>query len=659
MMEFTGLLPRQGSSEKSRKRIISNFDVLEDFDDDDSLLEAGSMKMSKMSFDSVSNSGDRQNHSEIEKRRRDKMNTYIIELSSLLPMCSSMSRKLDKLTVLRMAVQHLKSLRGSASVCSEKTSRPSFLSEDEMKHLILKAAEGFLLVVSCDRARILYVSESVKNVLCYSRNDLIGQSLFDYLHPRDISKVKEQLSSSDGSPRERLIDARTMLPVKTEFTHRPTPTHLCSGARRAFFCQMKCGNRDMTSIKSEKDDIDFCHRRKKSDRKSYILIHCAGYLKSWSTSKVDIGETDEADDNCNLSCLVAVCQVKSSLDQLQISTNDKINVRPIEYISKHSIDGKFSYIDQGATILLGYLPQELLGTSVYEYYHQDDVMEMAETHRKVLKSKEKVETCVYRFKIKDGSFIHLRSRIFSFQNPWTKEVEYIVSTNTIIPSQEVSSSGQEMSTVSSGIGFDSEDNNYEDNESEIQSQPDRGRVNVPGVAGGTRLGAGRIGRQIAEEILELQRGQSSNTSTALADSTNPVGTPSPESLVNSTTTRTQFVTTTSVSSASSTHLPSGSSASSPHLPSGSSNLLITSTATCPAPLNGLSIKSTTPSTNIPSCWMSESSLIENVIAEQQAIEDMDGSDGNDEAAMSIIVSLLEADAGLGGPIDFNDIPWPL
>ena len=53
-------------------------------------------------------------HSMVEKKRRDKMAQYVTELSTMIPMCGVMQRKLDKITVLRMAVQHVKAIKGMA-----------------------------------------------------------------------------------------------------------------------------------------------------------------------------------------------------------------------------------------------------------------------------------------------------------------------------------------------------------------------------------------------------------------------------------------------------------------------------------------------------------------------------------------------------------------
>ncbi|XP_069759424.1 basic helix-loop-helix ARNT-like protein 1 isoform X4 [Narcine bancroftii] len=413
----------------SRKRKGSSTDYqLEGFSFDDSMDTDKEDQHSRMECTDqhgrVKNA--REAHSQIEKRRRDKMNSFIDELASMVPTCNAMSRKLDKLTVLRMAVQHMKTLRGPTNAYTEANYKPAFLSDDELKHLILRAADGFLFVVGCDRGKILFVSESVFKILNYSQADLIGQSLFDYLHPKDIAKVKEQLSSFDSAPRERLIDAKTGLPVKTDIT--PGPTRLCSGARRSFFCRMKCNR---PSVKTEDKDFSSNCSKKKADRKSFCTIHSSGYLKSWPPTKIGLEEDNEVDsEGCNLSCLVAIGRLHPHIAPQPIS--GEIRVKSTEYVSRHAIDGKFVFVDQRATVILGYLPQELLGTSCYEYFHQDDIVHLAECHRQVLQSRDKITTSCYKFRIKDGSFITLRSHWFSFLNPWTKEVEYIVSTNTVV-----------------------------------------------------------------------------------------------------------------------------------------------------------------------------------------------------------------------------------
>uniref|UniRef100_A0A8D8TCZ8 Aryl hydrocarbon receptor nuclear translocator-like protein 1 n=1 Tax=Cacopsylla melanoneura TaxID=428564 RepID=A0A8D8TCZ8_9HEMI len=354
------------STRKSKKRKGGSSFHGSDFEEDTGEDSGKSLKL---------DDSKKQNHSEIEKRRRDKMNTYITELSAMVPMCHAMSRKLDKLTVLRMAVQHLKTIRGAVHSYTEGHYKPAFLTDQELKHLILQAAEGFLFVVDCDRGRILYVSESVSQILHYSQGELLGQSWFDILHPKDVAKVKEQLFSSDLSPRERLIDVKTLLPVKTDIPAEVS--RLCPGARRSFFCRMKCKQSASSTtttpsggsvapsapgaqspgscVKEEPDTTtgaaSSCHRSKKkqqqsSDRK-YSVIQCTGYLKSWAPAKMGLEESEEGEggETCTLSCLVAVGRVLAPADKARI-LNKQVNLRPVQFLSRHALDGKFLFIDQ-------------------------------------------------------------------------------------------------------------------------------------------------------------------------------------------------------------------------------------------------------------------------------------------------------------------------
>merc|ERR1719334_2282412 len=486
----------------------------------------------------------RQNHSEIEKRRRDKMNTYISELSSMIPTCKAMSRKMDKLTVLRLAVQHLKAIRGSLDSYTEGNYKPPMLTDKELKQLIIPSADGFLFVVDSARGRILYVSESVSQTLNFSHQDLIGQSLFDILHPKDIPKVKEQLSNCDSTPRERLIDSKTFLPVKGGDVPQSI-TRLHPGARRVFFCRMKCKQEaPQVHIKQETDNKSVHanpmlnsgyssgsstsstpaggrkNKKALSSDKRYLSIQCTGYLKSWPLTLVglegDTGPTEGIEgseaESC-LSCLVAVGRRQPSF---QATIQDALakgeaTAHGVEFTSRHGTDGKFSYVDQRVTLLLGYLPQELNGTSLYEHIQFDDIPAISECHRNALKQKEEVCTPYFRFRAKDGKFVKLESKWKQFRNPWTKEIEYLIYKNYLLISDEKLNDGG--SFVDSGdMNFFSKSsgNSVENSNSNGPMGKDIQRVIS------SHADAAKIGRRIAEEARDKFRYDSSASNSPLS-----------------------------------------------------------------------------------------------------------------------------------------------
>ena len=452
------------------------------------------------------------------------MNTYIKELCNLIPTCKAMSRKTDKLTILRLAVQHMKTLRGSLDSYTEGNYKPPILTDKELKNLILPRSDGFMFVVDTARGRLLFVSESVQETLSFSSQDLTGQSLFDIVHPKDISKVKEQLTNIDSSPRERLIDSKTMLPLDSgPGDVAASLARFHPGARRAFLCRMKC--RQVGGVvKQEDESMDSLAtstassssgsgKKRKSGgggEKKYLAIQCTGYLKSWPMTKVglhsDYSESDNYEES-SMSCLVAVARLQPSYrvaieDSLERGQNTAAGV---EFISRHGPDGKFSYVDQRVSLVLGYTPQELLGTSLYEHIQFDDIPALAEAHRNVLKKNEEICTPYFRFRTKDGSFVKLESKWKQFRNPWTKEIEYLISKNFLLISNVKEDEGRSF-TDSGDMNFFSK-SGTSSAEPSRQSPPGRDIQRVIT----NYSDAAKIGRKIAEEAREEEGGSASNS----------------------------------------------------------------------------------------------------------------------------------------------------
>ncbi|XP_047592183.1 aryl hydrocarbon receptor nuclear translocator 2 isoform X1 [Lutra lutra] len=394
----------------------------------------GGKRRSGMDFDDEDGEGpskfSRENHSEIERRRRNKMTQYITELSDMVPTCSALARKPDKLTILRMAVSHMKSMRGTGNKSTDGAYKPSFLTEQELKHLILEAADGFLFVVAAETGRVIYVSDSVTPVLNQPQSEWFGSTLYEQVHPDDVEKLREQLCTSENSMTGRILDLKTGT-VKKE--GQQSSMRMCMGSRRSFICRMRCGNAPLDHLPLNR--ITTMRKRfrnglgpVKEGEAQYAVVHCTGYIKAWPPAGMTIPEEDAEVGQGSKYCLVAIgrLQVTSSPVCMDMSGMSV----PTEFLSRHNSDGIITFVDPRCISVIGYQPQDLLGKDILEFCHSEDQSHLRESFQQVVKLKGQVLSVMYRLRTKTREWMLIRTSSFTFQNPYSDEMEYVICTNT-------------------------------------------------------------------------------------------------------------------------------------------------------------------------------------------------------------------------------------
>uniref|UniRef100_A0A8K9XQR4 Endothelial PAS domain protein 1 n=1 Tax=Oncorhynchus mykiss TaxID=8022 RepID=A0A8K9XQR4_ONCMY len=319
--------------------------------------------------------------------RRSKETEGFYELAHQLPLPHSVSSHLDKASIMRLAISFLRTRKVVGPGCSNGAETEEDRQTDSM---YLKSLEGFVTVVTSD-GDMIFLSENINKFMGLTQVELTGQSIFDFTHPCDHDEIRENLSLKNGTGKKGKA-------LSTE---------------RDFFMRMKCTvtNRGRTvNLKSA----------------SWKVLHCTGHLKVYNSCAPHglCGFKEPP-----LTCLVMMCEPIPHPSNIDTPLDSKT------FLSRHSMDMKFTYCDDRVTELMGYSPEDLLGRSVYEFYHALDSDSVTKSHQNLC-SKGQAVSGQYRMLAKHGGYVWVETQGTVIYNSRNSQPQCIVCVNYVLSDVE-------------------------------------------------------------------------------------------------------------------------------------------------------------------------------------------------------------------------------
>ena len=116
-------------------------------------------------------------------------------------------------------------------------------------------------------------------------------------------------------------------------------------------------------------------------------------------------------------------------------------------------------MDETAIPYLGYLPQDIEGEDIFNFYHPSDLLNIKEAYESIMQSQGKPLQVEVRLRAKNGCYISTKTIFSCFINPWSKKLEFIDGKHMIVkgpanvnvfsePGESLSASGAEPSVDS-------------------------------------------------------------------------------------------------------------------------------------------------------------------------------------------------------------------
>ncbi|KAL7851714.1 hypothetical protein AOLI_G00220700 [Acnodon oligacanthus] len=248
----------------------------------------------------------------------------------------------------------------------------------------LKNTDIFAVAVSLITGKIVYISEQAAGILHYRKDEFKDRKFVEFLTPQDVS-------------------------VFYSFTtpYRLPAWSMCTGAEssstefmreKSFYCRISGG-------------------KEKEGGLQYYPFRMTPYLM-----KVQDAELSEE----HFCCLILAERVHSGYEAPRIPPDKRI------FTTTHTPNCVFQDVDERAVPLLGYLPQDLIGTPVLLHLHPNDRPLMLAVHRKILQYMgQPFDHSSIRFCARNGEYVTIDTSWSSFVNPWSRKVSFVIGRHKV------------------------------------------------------------------------------------------------------------------------------------------------------------------------------------------------------------------------------------
>ncbi|XP_054479590.1 period circadian protein homolog 2 isoform X2 [Anoplopoma fimbria] len=345
--------------------------------------------------DNPSTSGCSSQESAKAKTQKEMIKT-LKELKLHLPSEKRHNSKSSTLNTLKYALRCVKQVEANEEyyqLLMTNDSQPSGLDvssytieeiDSITSEYTLKNNDIFAVAVSLISGRIVYISDQAASILNCKREVFKNSKFVEFLTPQDVS-------------------------VFYSFTtpYRLPSWSMCTGAEssppdcmqeKSFFCRISGG-------KECEGDLQY-------------------YPFRMTPYRMKVQDTVHAEDQ--FCCLLLAERVHSGYDAPRIPTDKRI------FTTTHTPSCVFQDVDERAVPLLGYLPQDLIGTPVLLHLHPNDRPIMLAIHRKILQfAGQPFDHSSIRFCARNGEYIILDTSWSSFVNPWSRKVSFVIGRHKV------------------------------------------------------------------------------------------------------------------------------------------------------------------------------------------------------------------------------------